>query len=326
MRVTEMTNYETVRNSIARSKGRMEKLQQQSATLKKLNTPSDDPVGAAKILEIRTDKVNNDQYQMNAKLAQAFLENTDHVLGELSDLMVRAKEIAIGQSSGASANQATRLGVAEEVTQLYNQAVATANRRIGDRYLFGGYKTDRPPISEDGKFIGDEGQIMTEVGKDIFISINISGHEAFNTNPKRANIGPEIPEIYNASGRFPAEEDSSRGAGLENANVFDELQNLRISLLANDQEGIRSTLDRFDQIFTQLNTMRAKVGSRAQGVMGTTQALDRHNVTNAELSSALEDADMAQVASDLTKEETVFRNVLASAHKLVQPTLMDFLK
>src|SRR5215207_1189469 len=119
MRVTEHTNFETVRGSIARSKGRMEDLQKQSATLKKLNAPSDDPIGASKVLEIRTDKVNNDQFQMNVKMAETFLTNTDHALGELADLVVRAKEIAIGQSSGASSNDETRLGVAEEIAQLF---------------------------------------------------------------------------------------------------------------------------------------------------------------------------------------------------------------
>ncbi len=295
----------------------MENLQQQSATLKKLNTPSDDPIGAAKVLEIRTDKVNNDQYQMNSRLAETYLENTDQALSELADLSVRAKEIALGQASGASSNPATRLGVAEEVTQLYNQAVATANRRIGDRYLFGGYKTDRPPVAEDGRFLGDDGQMMTEIGKDVFVSMNVTGKEAFNTHPR---------EVYTPL-RNPAGGDSENPVPQpEGVNLFDELQNLRISLLSGDLEGIRLTLERFDQMHTQLTATRSKVGSRINGIQGTTQALERHNVTNAQLSSLIEDADMAQVASDLTKEEIVFKNVLASSQKLIQPTLMDFLK
>src|SRR6476660_8232791 len=127
MRVTENTNYGVLRDTIRRSKGKMEELQGQASTLKKLNTPSDDPVGASKVLEIRTDKVNNDQYQMNARLAESFLNNSDQALGELSEVLLRCKEIAIGQASGASSNEDTRLGIAEEVTQLYQQAVATAN-------------------------------------------------------------------------------------------------------------------------------------------------------------------------------------------------------
>src|SRR4051812_21907398 len=108
MRVTENTNYDTIRNTINRTKERLDHLQGQSATLKKLNAPSDDPVGAAKVLEIRTDKVNNDQYLMNAKLAESFLDNSDHAISELTEIVQRAKEIAIGQASGASSNEDTR--------------------------------------------------------------------------------------------------------------------------------------------------------------------------------------------------------------------------
>ncbi|OFZ55344.1 MAG: flagellar hook-associated protein 3 [Bdellovibrionales bacterium RIFOXYC1_FULL_54_43] len=326
MRVTQHTNFDTIRDSIHRSKSRMEGLQQQSATLRKLNTPSDDPIGAAKVLEIRTDKVNNDQFQMNTRMAETFLENTDHIIGELADIVVRAKEIALGQASGASSNEGTRLGVAEEVTQLFQQAVATANRRIGDRYLLGGFKTQRPPVDPEGRYTGDDGQTMVEIAKDVFISSNVPGVEVFNTHPKSSNDGRSVYSP-NTLGRGPASEGAMDGElAYENVNVFDEIQNLRIALLTGDLDGVRNTLDRFDQVHSKLVACRAKVGSRLQGLQSTSQALERHNVTNAQLGSVLEDADMAQVVSDLTKEETVFKSALASSQRLIQPTLLDFLK
>lgn len=317
MRVTQNTNYDTIRDSIHRSRSRMEGLQQKSATLKKLNTPSDDPVGASKVLEIRTDKVNNDQFQTNAKIAETFLNNSDLALGELADIVVRAKEIAISQSSGASSNEDTRLGIAEEVTQLFQQAVATANRRIGERYLFSGYRTQTPPIDAEGRYQGDDGQMMTEISKGVFLAMNVHGIEAFNTNP-RAQLDETRLQRAPASG--------SPEENQENINVFDELQNLRIALLSGDVDGLRNTLERFDQLHARLIAIRSKVGSRVQGLQSMSQSVERHNITNAQLSSALEDADMAQVVSDLAKEETIFRSALASSQKLIQPTLLDFLK
>jgi flagellar hook-associated protein 3 FlgL len=334
MRVSDNTNFETVRNSIRRSKERMENLQTQTATLKKLNTPSDDPVGAAKVLEMRTDKVTNDQFQMNAKMASAFLNNSDHALGDLVEVINRAKEIALGQSSGASSNDDTRVAIAEEVSQLYNHAVATANRRVGDRFLFGGYKTQKPPVDADGRYQGDDGQMMVEVAKDVFLSINVPGSEAFNSNPKNSSDGRGVYE-RELNSRAPASLRESNGhpgaAGATddarvNVNVFDELQNLRIALLTGDMEGIRDTLERFDTLHSRLNATRAKIGSRMSGLEQTETALERHNLTNAQLTSSLEDADMAQVVSDLAKEETVFKSALASSQKLIQPTLMEFLK
>lgn len=330
MRVTEGTNYETIRGSIRKSRERMEGLQTQSATLRKLNTPSDDPVGASKVLEIRTDKMNNDQFQMNAKMAETFLNNSDHALAELADILVRAKEIAIGQASGASSNDDTRLGVAEEVTQLFTQAVAVANRRIGERYLFAGYQINKPPIDSEGRYVGDDGQMMTEIGKGVFLSMNVTGVEAFNTNPKNSSDSKKLYDGSNVVNRTPAGGDAQASPGAvdnrENVNVFDEIQNLRISLLSGDIDGIRDTLDRLDEMHGKLVATRAKVGSRMQGLQSMSTSLERHNLTNAQLSSTLEDADMAQVVSDLAKEETVFRSALASSQKLIQPTLLDFLK
>ncbi len=333
MRVTQNTSFDTVRNSVHRTKSRLEGYQNQASTLKKLNKPSDNPVAAGKVLEVRTDKVNNEQFASNARMAEAFLNNTDHVLSDLSEIVTRAKEIAIGQSSGASSTDETRLGVAEEVSQLFQRAVGSANTRFGDRYLFGGYKTDRPPVSPEGRYNGDDGQMMIEIAKDIFVSMNLPGLEAFNTNPKasrdgRAIYGPDLQEQSQA-GRLPASveiQSANSPSGGENVNVFGELQNLRIALLTGDLEATRSTLERFDQIQSGLISARSKVGSRVASLQSNINAMERQNLTNAELNSQLEDADMAQVMNEIAKEESVLRSVLSSANRLVHPTLMDFLK
>lgn len=300
-----------------------------SASLKKLNTPSDDPVGSAKVLETRTDKVNNDQFMMNAKMAETFLSNTDHTLSELAEIALRAKEIALNQANGSSSNEDSRLAVVEEVTQLFQQAVASANRRIGDRYILGGYRTNQPPVDAEGRYAGDSGQMMVEVAKDVFVSMNIPGLEAFNTNPKSSVDAQRVYKNPNVTQRAPAgvgDSNPNESANGENVNLFDELQNLRIALLTGDQDGIRNTLDRFDSVHGKLTAVRSKVGSRINGLTNTSQAIERHNITNAHLTSSLEDADMVQVMSDLSREETVLRSTLGSSKHLMQPTLLDFLK
>ncbi len=294
--------------------------------MKKLNRPSDDPVGAAKVLEVRTDKVNNDQFQANARLAQAYLDNTDHALNDLSEIVMRAKEIALNQASNASSTPESRFGVGEEVNQLFQRAVATANRRIGDRYIFGGYKTNSPPVDAEGGYRGDDGQMMVEVGREVFIGANVPGHEVFNTVPegsadhRRIQKGQEAP----APDRRISSEEGAPYA--QNTNLFQELKALRTGLLTGDVEIIRNSLSGFDDLLSKIVSTRAKVGSRIQSIEGNMSALDRHNVTNSQLTSTIEDADMTQVVSDLAKEETVFKSSLASAKHLIQPTLIDFLR
>jgi flagellar hook-associated protein 3 FlgL len=337
MRVTDGTNYGVVRDSITRSRGRMENLQMENATLKKLNRPSDDPVGSAKVLEVRTDKVNNEQYQTNAKLAQAFLDNTDHALADLSEVVMRAKEIAIGQSSSASSTPESRYGVAEEVNQLYQQAVTTANRRIGDRYLFGGYKSTTTPVDAEGNYHGDEGEMMVEIGREVFIGMNVPGHEVFNSHPefsgdqkridqqKNLEKHPELKKEENQPARRLASEEPQE-VKVQNSNLFQELKALRTGLLTGDIETVRNSLDHFDDLLSKIVATRSKIGSRMQGIDGNVSALERNNVTNAQLTSTIEDADMTQVVSDLAKEETVFKSSLASSKHLIQPTLLDFLR
>jgi flagellin-like hook-associated protein FlgL len=179
--------------------------------------------------------------------------------------------------------------------------------------------------------------MMVEISKDVFLSMNVPGIDAFNTNPKGSFDSnqlygkPRREEQLQEPARGPASALSLQatppeGPQPENVNVFDELQNLRIALLTSDQEGIRGTLERLDQVHGKVVATRAKLGSRLQGLQSTAQANERHNITNAQLTQNLEDADMAQVVSDLAKEETVFRSALASSQKLVQPTLLQFLK
>jgi flagellar hook-associated protein 3 FlgL len=296
----------------------MENLQMETATLKKLNRPSDDPVGAAKVLEVRTDKVNNDQFQVNAKLAQAFLDNTDHALEDLSEIVMRAKEIAINQSSNASSTAETRLGVSEEVNQLFQRAVATGNRRIGDRYIFGGYRTTIPPVDSEGGYRGDDGQMMVEVGREVFLGVNVPGHEVFNTHPESSADKRNINRSLANEGALPPDS--------QNVNLYQQLKALRTGLLTGDVEIIRDSLTGFDDLLSKVIATRAKIGSRVQSIEGNISALDRHNITNAQLTSSIEDADMTQVVSDLAKEETVFKSSLASSKHLIQPTLLDFLR
>lgn len=336
MRISDNTNFGIVRDSMTRSRSRLEDLQLQNSTLKKLNKPSDDPVGSAKVLEVRTDKVNNDQFQSNAKLAQSFLENTDAALEDLSDIVMRAKEIAIGQSSSASSTAETRLGVAEEVNQLFQRAVATSNRRIGDRFIFGGYKNMSNPVDADGNYHGDSGEMMVEIGRETFIGMNIPGHQVFNTNPEfsadqrelkqreieqNKDVAPK-PEAF----RRLASEGDTQKANVPNVNLFEELKSLRIGLLTGDQPSIRGTLERFDDLLGKVVSTRAKIGSRIQGIQGNITTMERHNISNAQLTSTIEDADMTQIVSDMAKEETVFKSSLASSKHLIQPTLLEFLR
>lgn len=323
MRISENSTLGTVRDSLNRSRLKMNDLYKQNSTQKRVNTPSDDPVGNAKIMTIRNTTLDNKQFEANANLAKTFLNYTDASLEEITNLLVRAKELALGQASSAANGPSSRLMVAEEVKNIYEGINSLANRKLGDRYIFSGYKTNTPPFDDHGTYKGDDGKIMVEVQKDSFVSMNLPGRDVF--------LGKATALERSAAGQNAAMQVSPEGAVDQQAarpdeDMFRTLNALRVGLMTNDVDMIRSTLDPIDQIRNRVIMARAQVGARSAAIDTSNGSMDRSNTFNAELQSNIEDADMISVVSDLAREETVLRASLQATNKLVQPTLLDFLR
>jgi flagellar hook-associated protein 3 FlgL len=109
-------------------------------------------------------------------------------------------------------------------------------------------------------------------------------------------------------------------------DMFDTLEALRVGLLTNDVDQIRATLEPLDKISSRVITTRAEIGARFSGVDNAIANMGKKNVFNAELQSGIEDADVIQVVSDMAREESVLRASLQASNKLIQPTLLEFLR
>lgn len=325
MRVGENTTLNTVRDSLARSRLRMNDLQKQNATLKRVNAPSDDPVGNTKLMSIRNETLDNEQFERNASLAKTFLNYTDSSLEEVTNLLGRAKELALGQASSAANGAESRLMVAEEVRNIIAEVNAIANRRLGDRHIFAGYKTHTQPFDSKLNYKGDDGKIMVEVQKDVFVGMNIPGKEIFLG---AAPPAPMVNAEQSPEGEAGAQPELAirPTSSVSGENMFGTLEALRVGLMTNDVDQIRSTLEPLDRISNRVITTRAQVGSRTAGIDSALANMGKKNVFNAELQSGIEDADVIQVVSDMAREENVLRASLQASNKLIQPTLLDFLK
>lgn len=331
MRVSDNTSAGSVKEALRRTRSKMERLQIQNATQKKLITPSDDPAANAKIMDIRTQKTINSQFASSGALAKTKLSYADSALNEVYDIFVRAKEIAINQSSAASASSDSRLGVAQEVSALYQQLVAIANRRIGEEYLFGGFKTLTAPYTATGEYKGDMGEMPVEIQKGVFIPANIPGpfifqiHRYLNADQGRSPAATDKSLVQAAQGDKPPSERQD-APSIETIDVFKELDALRVGLLTNDTVTIRDTMERLDEVIKNTVTTRAKISARVSSIDQAIGASEKSDLSNAELATQLEDADYTELWSDLAKEETVMRSSMSAAQKLIQPSLLDFLK
>ena len=371
MRIADKMNYEQVNTNLARNRSEMSELQNQAALQKKVTKPSDDPLGATRVLGMRTEVNGNNQFLKSISGAKAFLEYSEESLGELSEALVRAKELAISQANDASSGPKSRELVASEVAQLLSQSVQIGNRKLGDRFLFGGYRTQQPPFDPEGNYHGDNGLMEIIIDKEAKLAMNIPGNLVFlgrglkapadagpdssqnfssspaSTNPPREkpireHKKQEVPDYELPALRSPASERSrelepsdqlsKKQAELEQKladrgiDIFSVLKGFEIALRTNDKPGIQESIDRIDTALEQVILSRSELGSRVGTLNAATDSISKGTIDAKTMSSNIEDADTFQLVSEINKSESALKATLATSGKLIQPSLLDFIK
>ncbi len=142
MRVAHSALYDSFLQNMNHSANELQELNKQASSQKKVNKPSDDPIGAARILGYRDSLAAMDQYQSNIDTGKGWLNLADETLMQASDLLTRAKELAEQGATGTlSADQ--RKMLAKEVNQILDQMVNLGNTRYEGKSIFGGHKTEK---------------------------------------------------------------------------------------------------------------------------------------------------------------------------------------
>ncbi|WP_028587052.1 flagellar hook-associated protein FlgL [Desulfocurvus vexinensis] len=141
MRITNSMVYTSVIRNTNAALARYYALNEQNASEKRINRPSDDPAGTATVLSLRNHLAVLEQYQKNIDMASAALAAADDALGTVSELITSAKELAEQGATGTlSASQ--REILAEEVRQLMEQMLTQANTEYLGDSIFAGQRTD----------------------------------------------------------------------------------------------------------------------------------------------------------------------------------------
>lgn len=357
MRVSDSMNYAKTKIALNKNRSEMSELQTQAASQKRINKPSDDPVGTTKLLSSRTDAKGIDQYLKNLDFAQTFLNFTDQSLEDVTNSLLRAKELALSQANDPSSSDITRKAVATEIRQLYNQALQVANRKLGNRFIFGGYGTTDVPFQNDGVYKGDRGEIMIEVNKGAYVAMNLPGDMVFlGRDAKSSGVLNSVPaspgelndtqmeELKNrqenqdqeiGSIRAPASLNSSANKQsdfgemsvfMEGENIFKVLANLETGMVTNDKAAIQDSIDKIDVAMDQIVHARAKVGSRVMNLQNTVDSLQKSSVDEKAKQSSIEDVDAYEIFSSLSQNENTLKATMSTSAKILQPSLLDFLR
>lgn len=116
----------------------------QLSTGQRIAAPSDDAPAMQRILNLRTEKKQNQQYYRNATDGLDRSKVTFSALEQLKDLLVRSSELA-ANLSGASSDQEYKAKAAE-IDQLIQQGVNLGNTKLRGSYLFSGQTTETKPF------------------------------------------------------------------------------------------------------------------------------------------------------------------------------------
>ncbi|MCK6593599.1 MAG: flagellar hook-associated protein FlgL [Bacteriovoracaceae bacterium] len=340
-RVSENSASHSLQFALNKTKQKMEDLQLRGSTLKNISKPSDNPVSNVEALAINSSTNDNIQYLKNGDFALTYLNVTEKSLEELTDILTKAKEIAIAQSSDFF-NADVRKNVATEIQQMYNQTLSIANRKVGLKHIFSGFNTLTVPFDSDGKYRGDEGKTTLEVSKNFFVPINLNGKEVFySTDESSQSEHPlEHFEQYKKPGETqsaPEAKDplqqardlASEATGEEfksRDNIFSQLRGLTTALENNDPKSIQALLEKFDNSITRLITLRTRVGSITNSINTTKMTIESENIDHASRRSTLLDADVAELFSDIQKQQAILKTTYQSSQGVLNQTLMDFLK
>jgi flagellar hook-associated protein 3 FlgL len=275
---------------------RSEVYQNQLSTGRQINKPSDDPVGISFAMRYRSELSANDQYQSNVDAALSWITFTDTLMDQAGSVVHKLREMAVSAANGTNPQQALDI-MNQEVKQLYEQMVDVSNSEFNGKRVFNGQKTDLQPYTlEDAKNqVTDDGAIQFEIGVGVKLPINVTGNQVFG---------------------LPTDED----------NMFAIFGEISEALTNGDHKEVSALIGKIDSRMTKMLDIRADIGAKTNRIQLAENRLKDIGLNVQELQSKTEDADMAIVITNLKMNENVYQASLSAGSKLIQPSLVDFLR
>jgi flagellin-like hook-associated protein FlgL len=163
--------------NLSRNISRFFELENMMSTNRRINKPSDDPMGTVKALSYRERLSNLTQYKDNISMAQVRLLTAETSLNDINNVLSAAREIAV-QMSNDTYDETARAAAANDVRSYLDQMLEAINTQLHGEYIFSGYRTTTETISRTqlgGVYQGDEGVIEFTIDTAARLQVNVSG-------------------------------------------------------------------------------------------------------------------------------------------------------
>ncbi|MNX82917.1 Flagellar hook-associated protein 3 [compost metagenome] len=298
MRVTNKMISDSVYRNAGTHLEKMADLQEKLASGKAINKPSDDPSAVNVAMLLRNTLADQDQYVSNLKQVDTWLKTGDQTIDSAQTVMLRALVLA-NEGASDTGTPDSRKALAQEVRELKEQLRGIANTQLAGRYIFAGSETLTEPYPN---------------GAPPFPA------KLDNVDTLTAEIGPGISIQYNVTGT------DVFGATTDPNSAFQVLEDLATALEADDGTTTGVQIDRINARLDSMSLQRAGLGGKLNRTELLTERYAETEVSMRDLLSANEEVDMPKVISQLSLSTTVYQASLAASARIMQPTLMDFLR
>lgn len=295
MRVTGMMQNIQLLKNLRNINTAMTTGQQQLATGQRISKPSDDPIGTGYQMRYDTDLARSEEFLTNAQTGSEILKTMDSLLQQASDVLKRARTLTLQAANGTYDSQ-QRQTISAEVKQLKEQMVTIGNSTYNGRYLFNGQKTDQAPYSVAGAAgeSTDPGLFYLNVSPAVKVPVSITGEVVFGA----ANTD----------------------------NVFKVLDDLADALDTNSETGINAALNKIDESADRLSISWAEIGARMNRFALMENRIADDQVSLKEQRANVADVDVPSAIIELKSKETVLQAALSTGARIMQTSLVDFLR
>ena len=284
--------------NVQKSTSNMSRLQEQISTGKKVNRASDDPAGARKILSLRSEDLRLDQYASNIQTATQSLDFNAAALSNTSDIVQRITELTMQGVSGAT-DQSGRTIIANEINQLLETIMQSANSKRLGRYTFAGTETTTEPF------------VATRNASGNISSVAYNG----NRETIQYNVGPNTNTTVNLTG----------DEVFVKTRLFQTIVRIRDNLKDGAITFATNELTNLDNASQNILNSIAKAGGISSTLELTGNRIDDTKLSLQEVLASAESADIAELVLKLTEQQSIFEASLSSGSYIFKTSILNYI-
>ena len=332
MRVTNKMLSNNFLRDMRTNLNNMNTLQGQMTSGKQIRNASDDPFKASRIMQMHSDIDTNKQYNNNISDSINWLDTTDTALGQVGDVVGRIQELLVSAGNGAySSNE--RTAIKDEINQKIGEASQILNTSFDGKYIFGGTRGTSKPVDVVTKDASGNPQNTKLIysnanGGELDLS-NLSDStnpDTIQYNQINSSVKVEVSQGVSMEYNVTASQVINYGTGATD-NLMELFKNITDHLDANDSKSlITGDLTGIKAAMTNVLKVRSEVGSK-QNRMESAQSRnvdDNFNMT--EILSRTEDIDITEKTMEYATMQTIYTASLQTSAKVLQPSLLDYLR